>query len=81
VRHPARFKAEELAYLNIKREFGRPNLDGSKKKPGKVWSSLDYIAPKLTDPARIASLKEEQAMLQSYKDKWDIDDSVLFAPD
>jgi hypothetical protein len=66
-------KAEAMARINIEREYKRLNRDGSKKRPSKVWSSLDYLSPRLKDVARIESMKAEQAELQAYLGKWDID--------
>jgi len=66
-------KAEELARINIAREYARPNEDGSKKRPSRVWSSLNEIPPRLKDTVRIDSMKREQAVLQEYAGRWDID--------
>jgi hypothetical protein len=70
-------KAEELARLNIEREYKPLNKDGTKKKPGPVWSSLKDIPLRLTNEVRKQSMSQEQDVLQAYRDKWDIDDSTI----
>src|SRR5579862_8924771 len=59
-------KAEDLARINIEREYKVLNKDGSKKKPGPVWSSLNDKPPRLTDQAKIDSMQAEQKVLQAY---------------
>ncbi|MFZ0662405.1 MAG: hypothetical protein WAM66_06920 [Acidobacteriaceae bacterium] len=61
--------AEKTAQINLDREFRTPKKNGQPKKPGKVWSDLDYI-PRTKDAARRDSFKAEQEVLKSYLGRW-----------
>lgn len=62
--------AEKAAQLNLDREYRTSRKDGSPKKPGKVWSALDYI-PNTKNPARTHSYEEEQRILRTGWNHWD----------
>jgi len=64
-------EAEKAAQLNLDYGFRTPKRDGSRKKPGKVWVSLDYI-PKTRDAGRRRLLEAEQELLKPYRDNWDL---------
>jgi hypothetical protein len=65
-------EAESAAQLSLDHSFRVPNRNGSKKKPGKLWAHVDYIA-KVRDKSRLPALNAEQAILKKYIDNWDID--------
>jgi hypothetical protein len=65
-------EAEKAAQLNLDHSYRNGKVDGSPKKPGKVWVSLDYI-PKSRDPSRIPLLLAEQQILERFIDNWDIE--------
>lgn len=63
-------KAEEVAQINLDREYRPPKANGSSRKPGKVWTALDYI-PQTTDE-RKTSFAKEQAVLKCYLNNWHV---------
>jgi hypothetical protein len=73
--------AEEIARINIEREYKRLNKDGSTKRPGKVYCDFDYEPPKLKDKVRLESLRCEQRKLQAYVENWALDDPTIFPSD
>lgn len=68
--------AEEAAQINLNYAFRTPKKDGAPKKPGKMWSYLDYL-PKTKDAARKNSLEKEQKILQPYRDNWAVIDASI----
>jgi hypothetical protein len=65
-------EAEKAAQLNLDHAYRTLKSDGSKKKPGKVWTYLEYN-PKVRDAARIPIQQAERAIITKYLDNWDID--------
>lgn len=63
--------AERVAQLNLDYAFRTLKRDGTSKKPGKVWSALDWV-PKTKDASKKDSMKAEQELLRSHRDKWDL---------
>jgi hypothetical protein len=64
--------AEKAAQLNLDHSFRNLKRDGSKKKPGKVWTYLEYD-PKVRDQSRLPILKAERDIIAKYLDNWDIE--------
>jgi hypothetical protein len=58
--------AEKAAQINLDRAYRTKKSDGSDKKPGKLWVSLDWI-PNAKDPARRALNEEEVRLLKPYR--------------
>jgi hypothetical protein len=65
-------EAEKAAQLCAEHSFRNLTQKGAKKKPGKLWAPIDYIAAKLKDPSRLPLLQAEQRILKKYIDNWDI---------
>ena len=65
-------EAEKAAQLNLDHSFRNLKPDGSKKKPGKVWVGLNYIA-KVRDQRRLPALEAEQEIIKKYIDNWDLE--------
>jgi hypothetical protein len=65
-------EAEKAAQLNLDHSFRTPKKDGSKKKPGKMWTYLEYNA-KVRDEARLPILKAERDIITKYLDNWNIE--------
>jgi hypothetical protein len=63
-------EAERAAQLNLDHAYRKGRLDGAKKKPGKVWVSLDYV-PQRRDASRLPILREEQEILRQFMGKWE----------
>jgi hypothetical protein len=68
--------AEEAAQINLAREYRIKKKNGTPKKPGPVWVSLDWIPPKMTDE-RKRSFEAERKLLQPYRDRWDVLDESI----
>jgi len=64
--------AEKAAQLNLDHSYRNTKKDGSRKKPGKVWAAIRYIA-KTKDASRIPLLKAEQEILERHINNWDIE--------
>jgi hypothetical protein len=56
-------EAEKAAQTNLDHSFRNPKRDGSKKKPGKVWTYLEYD-PKVRDQSRLPILKAEREIIK-----------------
>jgi hypothetical protein len=69
-------EAERAAQLNLDHAYRKANLNGTKKRPGKVWVSLGYI-PKPRDASRLPILKEEQEILSHFIGNWDIEKNAV----
>ena len=65
-------EAEKAAQTNLDHSFRNPKKDGSKKKPGKVWTYLDYD-PKVRDQSRLPILKAEREIIKKYLDNWGVE--------
>ena len=65
-------EAEAAAQLSLDHSFRNLKSDGTKKKPGKLWAHLDYIA-NVRDKSRLPALNAEQKVLKKYIDNWDIE--------
>jgi len=65
-------EAEKAAQLSIDHSFRTLKRDGSKKKPGKVWTYLEYD-PKVRDQSRLPIMKAEREIIAKYLDNWDIE--------
>ncbi|MCL5262931.1 MAG: hypothetical protein M1568_01520 [Acidobacteria bacterium] len=65
-------EAEKAAQLNLDHSFRTPKKDGSKKKPGKVWTHIEY-SPKVRDLSRIPMLQAEREIITKYFDNWDLE--------
>ncbi|SRR6266568_1239395 len=65
-------EAERAAQINLDHSYRNSKKDGSKKKPGKVWVSLEYI-PKPKDESRLPLLKAEQEILKKYINVWNFE--------
>ncbi len=65
-------EAEKAAQLSIDHSFRYLKKDGSKKKPGKSWTYLNYD-PKVRDESRLPLLKAERTIIAKYIDNWDIE--------
>lgn len=63
--------AEDLAQINLDREFRTPTFKGTPHKPHKVWIYLDHV-PKMRIQERLPSFKEEARMLQRFRDNWGV---------
>lgn len=60
--------AEKAAQMNMDRGYREPNRDGTKKKPGKVWRTLDSSPRELDMPLR----NSEREILNKHRNVWDI---------
>jgi hypothetical protein len=65
-------EAEKAAQLSLDHSYRNTKRDGSKKKPGKVYVSLNYVA-KPRDVSRLPLLKAEQAIIMKYLDNWGLE--------
>lgn len=65
-------EAEKAAQLNLDHSFRNLKMDGTKKKPGKVWVDLNYIA-KVRDQRRLPALEAEQEIIKRHIDNWDLE--------
>jgi hypothetical protein len=65
-------EAEKAAQLNLDHSFRNLKKDGSMKKPGKVWTYLEYN-PKVRDGSRVPMLETERDIIAKYLDNWDIE--------
>ena len=65
-------EAEKAAQFSIDHSFRYLKKDGSKKKPGKSWTYLEYD-PKVRDESRLPLLKAERAIIAKYLDNWNIE--------
>jgi hypothetical protein len=65
-------EAEKAAQLSFDHSFRNPNLDGSKKKPAKVWAYLEYDA-KVRDQSRLPLLKAERDIIKEYIENWELE--------
>jgi hypothetical protein len=61
--------AEEVAQMNLDREYRTPTRDGKAKKPGPVWIALDWTPN--TTPERRRSFDREREILNAHRDRWD----------
>ena len=68
--------AERAVQINLKHGLSRPKLDGSPKKPGKIWVSLYWI-PKVKNPKRQALIEEEVKLLIPFRDNWSLPEKRL----
>ena len=68
-------EAERAAQLNLDHSYRNKKNDGSKKKPGKIWVSVRYIA-KAKDACRLPLLEAEQDLLEPFIDNWDIESTI-----
>lgn len=68
--------AEKAVQINLDREYRTRRKDNRPKRPGPVWSSLNWIPERTTDE-RKDSFKAEQEILQSHRDKWDLFDASI----
>ena len=62
--------AEKAAQMNLDRYYRKAKKDGSPKKPGPVYMTLDYNP---TNVARDkASFEAERELLKPFRDNWDL---------
>lgn len=64
-------QAERIAQFNLDRDFRTPKRNRQAKKPGKMWSHLEYV-PRTKDAEKRASFEKEQKMLAAYVGRWEV---------
>ena len=67
--------ARDAVKLNLDYAYRTLNKDGSRRKPGRLWVSLDYI-PRARDPSRIPLLEAEQKLVKQFDGNWNFEDTA-----
>jgi len=67
--------AEAAAQVCLDHSFRIENVDGTKKKPGKMWVA-DRV-PKVRNADRLPLIKREIALVFPYLDRWDVFERLL----
>jgi hypothetical protein len=63
--------AEKAAQMNLDYSFRTPLAKGGKRKPGKVWTNLDYVM-RSKDAGKVNCIREEQTFIKSFHNNWNI---------
>lgn len=63
--------AETAAQMNLDYSLRAPLSNGGARKPGKVWTYLDYVMKTRSETKRKAMIAE-QAFLKPFKNQWDL---------
>jgi hypothetical protein len=66
-------EAEKAAQMNLDYAYRTKKLDGSDKKPNKVWVGYHFVPAKTRVASKRNRMLEEQAFLEPYLDKWEIE--------
>lgn len=70
-------EAEKAAQMNLDYAYRTKKLDGSDKKPNKVWVGFHYVPAKTREASKRDRMLEEQAFLEPYLDNWAIEAALL----
>ncbi len=63
--------AEKAAQMNLDYSLRTPLSNGGTRKPGKVWTYLNYVIKTQSESKRQAMIAE-QAFLKPFLDRWDL---------
>ncbi len=69
-------EAEKAAQMNLEYAYRPKKLDGSDKKPNKVWVGYHYVPAKTKQASKRDRMQEEQTFLEPYLDNWAIEVSL-----